>query len=85
MRPIFISSIKKGGKFKLSPTSELIYTLVDYFFEPCVMKCICDNYYYTETFTDETTGEEITRLAWPESVYISCFPITQLVYPYDNK
>lgn len=81
MRLVFISSIKKGGKFKLSPTSELIYTLHDYIFEAGVMKCSCDNYDYIETFTDPITGEEFTRPAWPESVYIICFPITQLVFP----
>ena len=85
MNQLFISSIKKGGKFKLYPESEMIYTLVDYLPEAGVMKCICDNFYYSETYTDEETGELVTHLAWPESAYIACFPITRLVYPYDNK
>lgn len=81
MQPVLLSSIKKGRKFRFSPTSEDIFTLVDFCFETGLMECIHDNYDYTETFTDEVSGEEITVPAWPKSLVYSYFEPYRLVFP----
>ena len=81
MKPVLLSSIKKGAKFKLSPTSEYVYTLVDYNFEVGLMECICDNFDYDDTYIDENNGQEITIPAWPDSVTYSYFQPFRLVFP----